>query len=154
LESVISPSIRIFGLSPADTCRSDAPRSIISSSSARRFTGEAVGEDISYVSSASVRSLVDVRLWVLGTGLPHYLLQRRYALQHLQPAIHSQGEHSFLDCHIPDRCSTLALNHHPAQRGTHRHHFVQSLPSLHAEPAAVVAARALEVRQLSYPGIE
>ncbi len=48
---VMSPSIRSFGRSPATRCRSEASFSIISSSSARRFTGIAY---LSFKSAAAV----------------------------------------------------------------------------------------------------
>src|SRR4051794_26867817 len=54
LDRVMSPSIRSMGRSPAVTCRSDAPRSIISSSSTRRLSACGGAEDPAGVAVVAV----------------------------------------------------------------------------------------------------
>src|SRR5687767_10536723 len=104
LASVMSPSIRSFGRSPAVMCRSDASRSIISSSSVRRLipVGAAVA-DIRYLilirERRRGRSAEPSRL---DARLTDDLLQRRDTFQHLEPAVHAEGQHPLVDGAILD----------------------------------------------------
>src|SRR5690349_8504366 len=97
LASVLSPSIRSFGRSPAVMCRSDASRSIISSSRVRRVipVGAAVA-DMRYLFLMRERRPggPDTPL-VLDARLTDDLLQRRDTLQHLEPPVHAERQHSF-----------------------------------------------------------
>src|ERR1051325_3160202 len=61
LELVMSPSTRSLGRSPAVMCRSDALRSIISSSSTRRLRDWEAGAWVGVV-------IRGTRYWVLGPG--------------------------------------------------------------------------------------
>src|SRR6266511_4934738 len=78
----MSPSTRSLGRSPATMCRSDASFSIISSSSARRFTG------IVQPPSSSRGFLDD-------------FFQGRDALLHLHHAVHAEGQHPLLYRQFP-----------------------------------------------------
>src|ERR1035437_1379839 len=137
LEFTISPSMRTFAHSPAVMCRSDAPRSIISSRSERRFTPVAVGAVMSY----RLRDAGEEG-WTSGAscgGLPDDLLKRGDALQDLQPAVHAQREHAVLDGACLDLHRADALEDEFAELRRLEHHLVQALAALQPGPAACVA---------------
>src|SRR5437773_12131752 len=71
----ISPATRSLGRSPATMCRSEASFSIISSSSARRFTG--IDQ-----SPSSSRGFFD------------HFIERRDALLDLHHAVHAERQHA------------------------------------------------------------
>src|SRR5688500_15283425 len=110
-ESTMSPSMRSFGRSPATTCRSEAPRSVISSRSWRRFTPSASGAEPAAAPAAAPGTGVDgVNLGfgpvivepVVGVvsrraGFADYLVDRRDALHNLEPPVHAQRQHPIAD---------------------------------------------------------
>src|SRR5262245_7248571 len=125
---VMSPSTRSLGRSPATMCRSEASFSIISSSSARRFTGIARSPS--------------------SGGFLHDLFQRGDAPLHLDQAVHAQSQHPLFDGRLLHLLGRRPPQHVPPQRARHRHHLVQPLPPFVAGAVAGIAARALEERAL------
>src|SRR5688500_1994208 len=107
LELTISPSILSLGRSPATMCRSEAPRSAISSSSWRRLTPSASGADPAATDAAAppgegegekvgfgpVIGKPVVEVVSSGAGLADYLVERGDALHDLEPAVHAQRQH-------------------------------------------------------------
>src|ERR1035437_389723 len=141
LEFTISPSMRTFAHSPAVMCRSDAPRSIISSRSERRLTPVAAGA----VMSERLRSAGGKHGTSTAScgGLPDDLLERGDALQDLQPAVHAQRQHAVLDGAVLDLHGAHVLEDQLAELRGHEHHFVQPLAALQPGAAACVAAGSL-----------
>src|SRR5688500_8203461 len=138
LASVMSPSIRSFGRSPAVMCRSDASRSIISSSSVRRLipVGAAVA-DIRYLFLIRERRIGQSAGLPFGldSRLTDDLLQRRDTLEHLEPAVHAKRQHPFADRAILDLGGADVLENQLPQMRGHEHDFVETLTAL--QPGAV-----------------
>src|SRR6185295_15191972 len=76
------------------------------------------------------------------------------SLDHLEPSIHAQRQHSLADCGGRDlRCTDLLHDEAP-QRGGHVHGLIQTLPALESGALTYVATLAAEERQLADRGIE
>src|SRR5206468_8551310 len=163
---VMSPSTRSFGRSPAVMCRSEAPRSIISSRRTRRLRldcpalGAVIGRWLVASGERRVwkRGPVGTRHSHLATSsggrLAYHLLHRRNPLDHLHPRVHAEREHSLFDRTIADLGGAGVHDDHPANLRTHRHHLVYALASLQPRAAARIAASALEEAELSDRRIE
>src|SRR5687768_10355193 len=157
LASVMSPSIRSFGRSPAVMCRSDASRSIISSSRVRRLipVGAAVA-DIRYL----------VLMWKRDRGrsaaspsclygrLADDLFERRDPLHDLEPSIHAECQHPLIDGAIVDLRGADVLEDQLPDVRRHEHDFVESLTSLEPAAGALLAPLAPEEGQLADAGVE
>src|SRR5205085_8913804 len=137
--------------SPAVMCRSDAPRSIISSRRTRRLrlegavlgavislaggwdggrgTGDAHSSGASRTPRPAPRS---------GARFAYHLFDRRDSLQHLHPRVHPEREHAFLDGAITDFGRACIHDDEPANLLTHRHHLIDALPALQSRAGARV----------------
>src|SRR5437660_2931719 len=122
---MMSPSTRSLGRSPATMCRSEASFSIISSSSARRFTG------IDQSPSSS-------------SGFFDHFIERRDALLDLHHAVHAERQHALRHGELAQLLGGGPLENPAPHRRRQRHHLVQALPPLVPGPGARIAARALE----------
>src|SRR6266566_3962660 len=122
---VMSPSTRSLGRSPATMCRSEASFSIISSSSARRFTG------IDQSPSSS-------------SGFFDHFIERRDALLDLHHAVHAERQHALRHGELAQLLRGGTLENPAPHRRRQRHHLVQTLPSLVARAGTGVAALPLE----------
>src|SRR5205809_1111958 len=89
-----------------------------------------------------------------GRGLTDHLLRRRDSLDHLEPGVHAQCEHSFLDRRVADLGSADVLHDELSDAWRHHHDFVHALTSLETSSLAFVAAGALEERDFSNRRIE
>src|SRR5687767_15986443 len=96
----MSPSMRSFGRSPATICKSDALRETISSSSARRLIPCGFGGS-GFMGRKSSFGAVMLIVFSVCRGvrarLSDDLVQRTDTLDDLEPPIHAEGEHAFLD---------------------------------------------------------
>src|SRR5687768_13760189 len=141
----MSPSTRSLGRSPAVMCRSEASRSIISSSRVRRLTTDGAAAVPDITPSYEVRRSY--------AGLTDHLLERGNPLEHLEPPVHAQGEHPVGDRGVADLGRTDVHEDLLAQVGGHEHDLVDALTTL--EPTgALIAAAATEERQLADPRVE
>src|SRR5690349_11906192 len=165
LEFVMSPSTRTFGRSPAVMCRSDAPRSIISSSRTRRLRldGAVLGAVINVpgyrdawrvARGASLLHASRATPHASRGSFPDHLLDSRNSLQDLHPRIHAEREHPFLDGAVADLGRARVHDDQPANLLTHRHHFIDALATLESRAGAGVAAGALEEAELPDRGVE
>src|SRR5688500_18227123 len=82
-------------------------------------------------------------------GFPDDLLDRRDALDDLQPAVHAQRQHALFDRGVADLRGTDVLEDQLAQVLGHEHHLVQTLAAAEAGAVALVAALAPEERDLA-----
>src|SRR3982751_2028677 len=167
LEFVMSPSTRTFGRSPAVMCRSDAPRSIISSRRTRRLRleGAVLGAVISLAggwdegrgtwdahrSGASRNPRPAARS---GACLPNQLFHSRDSLQPLHPRVHAEREHAFLYGAVADLGRPRVHDDETANLLAHRHDLVDALPALESRAGARVATRSLEKPELSNRRVE
>src|SRR3990172_2060390 len=99
--------MRILARSPAVMCRSDAPRSIISSSRTRRLTPCCWGAAPGAAGGAPV--IDGSGSWrfcaahgASGAGLAEDLFARHHALEDLEPSVHAEREHAILDAAFLD----------------------------------------------------
>src|SRR5690242_9146671 len=158
-EFVISPSTRTFGRSPAVMCKSEAPRSIISSSKTRRLR-------LDWPVFGAVISIVVGGWWlVLGDGVggpttnhrppasgarfANHLLHRRYPFDHLHPRIHAEREHSLIDGRVANLGGAGVHDDESPDLLTHWHHLIDSLPPLQSRTGAGVAAVPLVEAQVT-----
>src|SRR6185437_9384896 len=165
LELVISPSTRTLGRSPAVMCRSEAPRSIISSSRTRRLRldGAVLGAVINVpgyrdawrvARGASLLHASRATHLASRGSFPDHLFDGRDPLQHLHPRVHAQREHPFLDRAVADLGRARVHDDQPANLLTHRHHLIDALAALQSRSRARVATGALEEAKLADRRIE
>src|SRR3954468_416674 len=164
-ELVMSPSTRTFGRSPAVMCKSDAPRSIISSRRTRRLRLDcaALGAVINVPGSrgAWVVARVACLLHALRAthhasrgGFSDHLFDRCNSLQYLHPRVHAEREHSFFDGAVADLGGTRVHDDQPANLLTHRRHFINALAAFESRSSTGVAACAFEEAEIADRGIE
>src|SRR5688500_17050485 len=155
----MSPSIGSFGRSPAVMCRSLASRSIISSRSMRRLTELALAVAGAVIGAGGGRRALAIRdggkresggsclrppPTALRRCLADDLLQRGDPLQDLEPAVHAEGQHSFVDRAVADLGGADVLDDElPDVRG-HGHHFVETLAAIELRLGALVASGDIE----------
>src|SRR4051812_41302564 len=108
----MSPSTRSFGRSPATTCKSEASLATISSSRARRLIGEPEGATgcAGAPSEMSIIGPVIVPRLGLGAGFSDHLIDGGQSLQYLQPAVHSQRQHTLGDGGVANFRRSRALH--------------------------------------------
>src|SRR5688500_20285989 len=91
---------------------------------------------------------------LLRSRLANDLLERRYSFENLQPPVHAEREHAVFNGAVANLHGADVLQDQPAQLGTHRHHFVETLPPFEARAGAGVASLTPEERQLADAGVE
>src|SRR5688572_32432548 len=85
----------------------------------------------------------------LSRRLSNHLLERYDAFHDLEPTVHAQREHPTLHRGNLELFARCIVEDVLPQLGGHRHHFVETLPALHAYAVAVIATTTLEERQLA-----
>src|SRR4051794_15454652 len=90
----------------------------------------------------------------LRRSFPHHLLDRRVPLHDLEPGIHAQRQHAFLDRRVAQLRCAAVLHDAATQRWRHHHDFVHASAPLHAGSIAGIAALSAEITELAELGVE